>query len=107
MPIIVFLDDDKFYKMITASAVGLLRMILYILAFYFIVKILARLFMPFFIKSMAKKVEKRFGQQFENYQNQTQQPKGKEGETVIDKIPTQKKSSNNDIGDYVDFEEID
>ena len=31
----------------------------------------------------------------------------KEGETVIDKMPNQNKQSNSDVGEYVDYEEID
>ena len=31
----------------------------------------------------------------------------KEGETVVDKQPVQRKESNNNVGEYVDFEEVD
>ncbi len=49
----------------------------------------------------------RFGGQFEGFQNQkSQQEQQKEGETTIDKIPN-RKSSNNTVGEYVDYEEID
>ena len=90
----------------TASAVGLLRTILIILLIYFGFKILARLFMPFLMKFLVKKTEERFGQQFGNYQSQ-EKPKYKEGETVIDKIPKTENSSNKDVGEYIDYEEID
>ncbi|TXE11696.1 DUF4834 family protein [Seonamhaeicola algicola] len=91
-----------------ASATGLVKMILIILLIYFGVKILARLFSPFLIKFVAKKAEERFGQQFNGgFQNRKPQEKPKkEGEVTIDKIPT-RKTSNKDVGDYVDFEEID
>ena len=87
-----------------ASFVGLLKMILIILLVYFGIKILARLFMPFLLMFVSKKVEKRFGGQFqkESYQKRSE----KEGEVIIDKVP-KTKSSNKDLGDYVDFEEID
>ncbi|MBJ6368822.1 DUF4834 family protein [Snuella sp. CAU 1569] len=90
-----------------ASAVGLLRTILIILMVYFGVKILARLFMPFLAKYVVKKAEQRFGGQFDQSQNRPkqEQPK-KEGEVSIDKIPNTK-TSNKDVGDYVDYEEID
>ncbi|MBT8324951.1 MAG: DUF4834 family protein [Winogradskyella sp.] len=92
----------------TASAVGLLRTILIILLIYFGVKILARLLMPFFIRFVAKKTEERFGQQFGNYQDMTKKrEKRKEGETVIDKVPNTDKSTNKDVGEYIDYEEID
>ncbi|KJD32749.1 hypothetical protein PW52_15435 [Tamlana sedimentorum] len=90
-----------------ASAVGLVRTILIILLIYFGIKILARLFMPFFLKFVAKKAEARFGDQFSQFERQRNQQKAKkEGEVTIDKIPNTKTSSK-DVGEYVDFEEID
>jgi hypothetical protein len=86
-----------------ASLVGTLRVILIILLIYFGIKILSRLFAPVILKFFAKKVEQKFGQAFNQ---KTQAPKQKEGEVSIDKIP-KRKSSNDNVGDYVDFEEID
>ena len=90
-----------------ASATGLFRMVLIILLVYFGVKILARLFSPFLIKFVAKKAEERFGSQFGGFQGgKPKQNQKKEGEVVIDKIP-KTKPSNKNVGDYVDYEEID
>ena len=87
------------------SIQGVAKTILYILIIYFVVKIISRLLTPFLVRYAAKKMEQRFGNQFNNeQQHQTRQ---KEGETVVDKIPQQQKSSNKDVGEYVDFEEID
>ena len=90
-----------------ASVTGFIRMILIILAIYFGIKILSRLFAPFLVKYVAKKAEQRFGDQFGQFGKQQQQKKPKkEGEVTIDKIP-KTKTSNKDVGDYVDYEEID
>jgi hypothetical protein len=90
-----------------ASMTGFIRMILIILLIYFGIKILTRLFAPFLLKFVAKKAEQRFGDQFGQFQKQSQQEKPKkEGEVTIDKIPNTK-TSNKDVGDYVDYEEID
>ncbi|WP_299128835.1 DUF4834 family protein [uncultured Winogradskyella sp.] len=89
---------------------GLLRTVLIILLIWFGLKILSRLFAPILMKFVAKKAEERFGQQFGNFQNQAQQrhaQKQKEGETVIDKMPKQNKASNEKVGEYIDYEEID
>lgn len=92
----------------TASAVGLLRTILIILLIYFGVKIIARLLMPFLLRFVAKKTGERFGQQFGNFQkNNTSYTKRKEGETVIDKVPKTDNQSNKNVGEYIDYEEID
>ena len=90
-----------------ASITGLMRTILIILLVYFGFKILTRLFGPVLFKYVTKKAEKKFSQQFGNQNNkQSNQPLEKEGETVIDKMPNSK-SSNKDVGEYVDYEEID
>ncbi|WP_439151126.1 DUF4834 family protein [Winogradskyella sp.] len=93
-----------------ASAMGLLRTILIILLIYFGFKILARIFAPLILRFVTKKAEQKFGQQFgefENQSNQRQQHKRKEGETVIDKMPNENKKSNEKVGEYIDYEEID
>ncbi len=43
--------------------------------------------------------------QFGGFKNQP--TKQKEGEVSIDKMPNENKSSNKDVGEYVDYEEID
>jgi hypothetical protein len=55
---------------------------------------------------MSKKMEERFGGQFQQRQNQSE-PKHKEGETIIDKMPKQDTSTNKNVGEYIDYEEID
>ncbi len=89
-----------------ASVTGFVRMILIILLIYFGIKILSRLFAPFLIKYVAKKAEQRFGDQFGQFGKQQQEKQKKEGEITIDKIP-KTKTSNKNVGDYVDYEEID
>ena len=93
----------------TASVMGLLRTILIILLIYFGLKILSRIFAPFLLRFVAKKAEQRFGDQFGQFQNQngSQKNKGKEGETVIDKMPNKTESSNDKVGEYIDYEEIE
>ncbi|MDN3493057.1 DUF4834 family protein [Winogradskyella bathintestinalis] len=89
---------------------GLLRTILIILLVYFGFKILARLFAPLLMRFVAKKAEQKFGEQFGGFQNanqKRQQQKQKEGETVIDKMPHQNQKSNDKVGEYVDYEEVD
>ncbi len=86
-----------------ASVLGLVKMVLIILLVYFGLKILSRLFAPLLLKFVAKKAEQKFGQHFNRQQ---QRPSKQEGEVSIDKVP-KRKQSNNNVGDYVDFEEID
>ena len=99
---------NKFILMLqTASFTGLVKTIVIIMLVWYGVKILSRIFAPYLAKYVMKKAEKRFGQQFGNFQNQTQQKQHKEGETVIDKMPNQNAPSNKNVGEYIDYEEID
>lgn len=91
-----------------ASFTGFLRTILIILLIFYGVKILARIFAPFLVQYMSKKMQERFGQQFQQHQQQSAHPnRPKEGETVIDKMPYQQKTSDKKVGEYIDYEEID
>lgn len=80
----------------TASFSGLLDTLLFIFAFYHIVKFLARLFLPMMAQKMMEKASEQFQQQ-QNYQQQTTSKN-----TTAEK-PKEKKV----VGEYVDFEEIE
>lgn len=84
----------------TASLVGFLKTLLIIILFYTVFKYLLRLLSPFFLRSIARKMERQF--------NQNEQPINaqKEGEVSIEKMP-HKETSNKDVGEYIDYEEID
>lgn len=84
----------------TASIVGLAKTILIIVLGYTIFKYVMRLLAPLFLRSIARKMERQFHQNVP-----TSQPQ-KEGEISIDKSP-KKQSSNKDVGEYVDYEEVD
>ena len=90
----------------TASFVGFLRTILIILLVYYGIKILTRLFAPYLLRYMSNKMQEKYGGQFQQ-QQQSENPKQKEGETVIDKVPQQHKTSDKNVGEYVDYEEIE
>jgi len=90
----------------TASAMGLLRTILIIILVYYAFKILSRIFAPVLLRFMAKKAEEKFGGSF-SQQNDKETSEYKEGETVIDKMPNKKKPPKEEVGEYVDYEEID
>ena len=81
----------------TASMPSLIRTLLWIIAIYYILKFLARIFLPVIAKKVVEKASQQFQQQQQNYQNQnTTQNQNVEK-------PKEKKI----VGDYVDFEEIE
>ena len=78
-----------------------------ILLTYLLLKYLGRIFAPIILKRFAKKMQDRFQEQF-NYQNQnTQRQPQEEGKVTIEKINTSTKTKSDDVGEYVDFEEVD
>lgn len=81
-----------------------IRTILIIIFIYYAFKFLARLFAPFLMKKMADKLQKKAEEQFGG---QKRESSIKEGETIIDKKPQNTNRTNDSVGDYVDFEEID
>ena len=94
--------------MLEASLSGVLKTVLIVLLVYFGLKILLRFFGPlllkYFMKKMGRKFESQFKQQFGGQQQTQQQKKGK---VSIDKKPKGGKASNKNVGEYIDYEEID
>ncbi len=86
-----------------ASLQGVLKVILIILLIYYGLKVLTRLFGPLLLRYVTKKAGEKFEQQFNRYQQSYQST---EGDVTIEKKPKQK-SSNKDVGEYIDYEEID
>ena len=86
-----------------ASFTGVLNTILIIMLIYYGLKFVGKYLLPIFLQKAMKNVEKKFNQQ----QTSQHQDISKEGETTIDKKPISPKESNKDVGDYVDFEEVD
>ena len=81
----------------TASFVGAIRTVVYIIAFYYVFKFAMRLLLPVLLKKAVEKAEENLRQRdFHQAPNQeySQQPKPK-----VD--------SRKDEGEYVDFEEIE
>lgn len=78
--------------------------ILFLILGYYAFKWLARILLPFLMQKAVRNFEKKAREQ-QGYQ--PAQDHVKEGETVVDKKPVQRKESNNNVGEYVDFEEVD
>ena len=70
---------------------------------YLLLKYLGRILAPILLKRFASKMKDRFQGQF----NQQNSPVEEEGEVSIKTKPQKSKTDTNDIGEYVDFEEVD
>ncbi len=86
-----------------ASLLGVLKVILIILLIYYGLKVVTRLFGPLLFKYVTKKAGQKFQEHFGQHQS-TNYHANDEG--TIDKKAKQNSSSKN-VGEYIDFEEID
>lgn len=78
---------------------GLVKSILIFLVVYYSIRFLLRFLFPFFLRSFIRKTQRNM-----NPQN----PRKQEGEVTIEKdSASRKKSTTSNVGEYVDFEEID
>jgi len=96
---------DDYYFMQQAGLMNFIRTILIIVIIYYAFKFIAKLVFPLFFKKMMHTVEKKFNEQ--QQRSAPNQQNVKEGETVIDKAPKQSAKSNNDVGEYVDYEDVE
>jgi len=83
--------------------IGLFRFLFWFFLISYILRILGRYIFPILLKRYIKKKQSQFNQQF-NQQDSTLE---KEGEVSIKTKPKKSKNDTNDMGEYVDFEEVD
>ncbi|WP_396178526.1 DUF4834 family protein [Flavobacterium sp.] len=94
----------------TASFTGLLKVILYFIVGYYIVKFLARLLFPIVVRKVVSKAEQSFKQQYQSQYNNdytTQQNRSSKDEIVSDTAKFTNPKSTKKVGEYVDYEEIE
>lgn len=85
-----------------------LQTILIILLVYYGLKIIFKFSKPYLIKYITKKASDRFGQTFGNDPfNNSSRKKENEGAISIDKSKANTKTSNPEVGEYVDYEELE
>lgn len=83
----------------TANFGNLIKTLFWIVVIYYVVKFLARLFLPV----LAKKVVEKASQQFQNQQQQYTNQTSNMNRASTPERPRETKK----VGEYVDFEEID
>ncbi len=87
-----------------ASVMGFLRTILILILVYYVLKWLGRILFPVLFQKAVRNFEDKMREQQGQAQTTDQV---KEGETVIDRRPGPQRESNKNVGEYVDYEEID
>ncbi|WP_166638163.1 DUF4834 family protein [Flavobacterium chryseum] len=85
-----------------------LKFVVGIIAFYFIFKFLARIFLPVLVKKVVEKAGENFSRQQQYAQdNSWQKARTNNDEIIINTANAKNPRETKKIGDYVDYEEID
>lgn len=87
---------------------ALLKFLIITICILYIIRILARIFLPFLFKKAMNKMQEKMQQQggFQ-YQRQQSYERKQEGRIKVDYVPPQKKEPKLDnAGDFVEYEEI-
>ena len=89
-----------------ASVTGLFRVLIILIAAYYIFKIVVRFVLPFLVRRFLNNAQKNF-YKANPHLDPDPKPTGKEGEVKVKTNSTSKvESKTNDFGEYVDYEEI-
>jgi len=100
--------EKNYTIMQEASFTNLFKTIMWIIAFYYIFKFLARIFLPVLVKKAVEKAGENFQRQQQYNQDNTWQKKHTNNdEIIIDTANAKKTRETKKVGDYVDYEEID
>ena len=91
----------------TASFTGFIKAIFYMIAFYYIFRFLAKLFLPLLVKKVVEKAGQNMQQQYQNQQQNTWKKSQTREEVIIDTANAKNPRETKKVGDYVDYEEID
>lgn len=93
-----------------ASFSGFLKTIMWVIAFYYIFKFLARIFLPVLVKKAVEKAGENFERQQQQYQGNTWQNNrnnNNNDEIIINTANAKNPRETKKVGEYVDYEEID
>ena len=90
----------------TASFNGFIKIVFYFLAFYYIFKFLAKLFLPLLVKKVVQKAGENFQKQQQSQDNSWNKTQSKD-EVIYDSANSKNPRETKKVGDYVDYEEID
>ncbi|WP_163394954.1 DUF4834 family protein [Flavobacterium limi] len=92
-----------------ASFSGFLKTIMWVIAFYYIFKFLAKIFLPVLVKKAVEKAGENFQRQQQYSQDNSWQStrSNNNDEIIINTAHAKKPRETKKVGDYVDYEEID
>lgn len=91
----------------TASFTGFIETVFYMIAFYYIFKFLAKIFLPLLVKKVVEKAGQNFQQQQQYSQDNSWGKTNSKDEVIYNSANAKSPRETKKVGDYVDYEEID
>ena len=85
---------------------GFLRTVLWILLGYYLLKLVGKLLRPWLQKFVNRKAAEFYQQASAFSQEKAEQP-GRVGEVTIDRRPPTRKRTTAEVGEYIEYEEVD
>ena len=82
-----------------------MRALLIILLIYLLFRFFTRTLLPYFARNYVKKAQEKFYQQNPNID--PDEAKRREGEVIVKSHPKASGGKKDELGDYIDFEEVD
>jgi len=103
-----FINFGKNFTVMQEASFSGLRLIIGIIAFYYIFKFLARIFLPVLVKKAVENASQNFQRQ-QQYQSNTWQNNNTntKDEIIINTANAKNPRETKKVGEYVDYEEID
>ena len=91
----------------TASFNGIIKTLFYMIAFYYIFRFLAKLFLPLLVKKVVQKAGENFQKQQQYAQDSSWNTTQSKDEVIYNTSNSKNPRETKKVGDYVDYEEID
>lgn len=91
----------------TASFNGIIKTLFYMIAFYYIFRFLAKLFLPLLVKKVVQKAGENFQKQQQYSQDNSWNKTQNKDEIIYNTSNSKNPRETKKVGDYVDYEEID
>ena len=90
-----------------ASFTGFIKALFYMIAFYYIFRFLAKLFLPLLVKKVVKKAGENMQKQQQQAQDASWKKTQSKDEVLYNTAHAKNPCETKKVGDYVDYEEID
>lgn len=88
---------------------GFLKFLIISICVLYLLRALARIFLPFLFKKVVSNMQEKMNNQqaaYEKYHNQNQKPEGTVSVDYVPPVKPQKKPSLDKAGEFVDYEEV-